>query len=262
MTTITYRPLDTMDEIRAAIDLEILVWRLADARDTVAAYELRAAVLFGGLVLGAWDDAQLVGMSYAMPGQRDGQTFLWSHLTCVHPDYQDRGVGRGIKLAQRDWALAQGYSQIRWTFDPLQSRNAYFNLHVLGGMARHYHPNFYGVMNDSLNPSNFPSDRLELIWPLDARPPTPDGTAAMPPFALVREGDHNQPHAHALPSDRPSVCFVAVSRHLSHWRQTKPQWVLDWQSAIRSALTTAFAAGYVAVDYQQREPWFGYLLMR
>jgi len=85
----------------------------------------------------------------------------------VHPDYQSAGIGRKLKLAQREDALARSVAVIQWTFDPLQSRNAYFNLVRLGGIARTYLPNLYGITSSPLHGA-LPTDRLLIEWQLES----------------------------------------------------------------------------------------------
>ncbi len=85
----------------------------------------------------------------------------------VRPDYQQYGIGRGLKLHQRAWALEHGYDEIRWTFDPLLRGNANFNLHKLGATFGSYLINFYGTMTDGINANGLPSDRVEAVWRLN-----------------------------------------------------------------------------------------------
>jgi predicted GNAT superfamily acetyltransferase len=97
----------------------------------------------GGQVLFAYDQEKPIGFALAFPAIDEKTTYLHSHMVGVAPDYQNRGVGRLLKLAQRDDAMARGIRLIEWTFDPLQLRNDHFNLVRLGAVVRRYIPNFY-----------------------------------------------------------------------------------------------------------------------
>lgn len=245
---LVYRVLSSPAAFERVVDLEILVWKMI-SRDAVPASMLRAIEHGGGLINGAFMGDDLVGMGMMYPVPLDGRLILWSHMAGVHPDHQGSGIGTGIKWHQRRWALEQGYDEIRWTFDPLQRGNAHFNLRKLGATFDTYLVNFYGMMTDGIN-NGMPSDRVEAVWRLnDARvtalaagqpveQPAPDA----PPALLTRDA-HGLPR-HDVPSDSP------------YWRieipptlQGHAESVLAWRLALREALQSAFASGYVAYDF-------------
>jgi predicted GNAT superfamily acetyltransferase len=114
-------------------------------------------------VLGAWDADRLIGYALAIPGLRGGLPYLHSHMLAVAPEYRNRGVGKMLKLAQRDDALAHGIELIEWTFDPLEVKNAFFNIEKLGAIVRRYTPDFYGASTSPLH-GNLPTDRLHAEW--------------------------------------------------------------------------------------------------
>lgn len=117
----------------------------------------------GGQILGAFDGLRLVGFTMAMAGFRPGQRFLHSHMTAVLPEYQNSGIARRLKLLQRDDALARGIPLVEWTFDPLELKNAHFNLVRLGAVARRYIPDCYGLTRSPLH-AGLPTDRLVAEW--------------------------------------------------------------------------------------------------
>jgi predicted GNAT superfamily acetyltransferase len=121
----------------------------------------------GGQIIGAFAGAKMVGFTLALPGVRDGRPFLHSHMTAVLAEYRDRGVGRRLKLFQRYDALKRGIRLVEWTFDPLELKNAYFNLVRLGAVARRYIQNCYGVTESPLH-AGLPTDRLVAEWWLDS----------------------------------------------------------------------------------------------
>jgi predicted GNAT superfamily acetyltransferase len=155
-----------IEEFQACVELQREIWGEADL-------EVEPSTLFvvaahtGGQVLGAFDRDKLVGYTLAIAGVRNGGPYLHSHMTGVSADYRDRGVGRLLKLHQREEALGRGIRLVEWTFDPLETRNAHFNLNRLGAIARQYLPNLYGLTTSPLH-RGMPTDRLVAEWLLDS----------------------------------------------------------------------------------------------
>jgi predicted GNAT superfamily acetyltransferase len=153
-----------LGEFQAALDVERAVWKSADI-DVVPIPLFVVASETGGQVLGAFEGNKIVGFTLAYAGWRDRQPFLHSHMTAVLESHRDRGIGRRLKLFQREDALARGITRIEWTFDPLITRNAYLNFMRLGAIARRYLPNAYGVTTSPLHAA-LPTDRLVAEWHL------------------------------------------------------------------------------------------------
>jgi predicted GNAT superfamily acetyltransferase len=146
------------------VELEFAVWGFGE-RDVVPSQMYVVALKIGGQVLGAFVEDRMVGFVLAYPGVRDGRPYLHSHMAAVLPEYRDLGIGRQLKLAQRDDALARGIPLIEWTFDPLQTRNAYFNICRLGVVVRRYLLDVYGSTSSPLH-GGLPTDRLVAEWHL------------------------------------------------------------------------------------------------
>ncbi|HZD31339.1 MAG TPA: GNAT family N-acetyltransferase [Candidatus Angelobacter sp.] len=161
---VTIRPCYEIEEFEAMVNLECEVWGFGE-RDVVPSQVYVVASKTGGQVLGAYAGARLAGFALAFPGIRNGVPYLHSHMAAVLPELRDAGVGRKLKLAQREDALARGISLIEWTFDPLQVRNAYFNICRLGVVCRRYLPNVYGSTSSPLH-AGLPTDRLVAEWHL------------------------------------------------------------------------------------------------
>jgi predicted GNAT superfamily acetyltransferase len=159
---ILIRPLQEGPDMRIGVDLQQRVWNYSDI-DTVPDQMFVVARETGGQVLGAFHRDQPIGFAMAFVGAHRGVTYLHSHMVGVVPDYQDRGVGRMLKLAQREDAIARGFDLIEWTFDPLQLKNAYFNIARLGAIIRRYIPNLYGRTTSPLH-AGLPTDRLVAEW--------------------------------------------------------------------------------------------------
>jgi predicted GNAT superfamily acetyltransferase len=165
-TQIHLRKLTTLPDFHRCVELQRAIWNESDL-ETEPYVTFVVANQTGGQVLGAFDNDTMIGFSMSMVGLRDNSPYLHSHMTGVLPNYRDKGVGRQLKLFQREEALSRSIRRIEWTFDPLEVRNAYFNLNRLGAIARNLIPNFYGITSSPLH-RNLPTDRLLAEWHLDS----------------------------------------------------------------------------------------------
>ena len=161
---IEIRHCHSLSEFNECVQLERSTW----GEDiTVPAAIFVVAHHSGGQVLGAFDSGKIIGFTLALAGLRGPQRFLHSHMTAVLPAYQNRGVGRRLKLFQRQDALKRGIALVEWTFDPLELKNAHFNLVRLGAIVRRYIPDCYGLTNSPMH-AGLPTDRLVAEWWLDS----------------------------------------------------------------------------------------------
>lgn len=156
---------------RACERLQQAVWGFADLA-VIPDHLIHMVTGAGGLLLGAFDGIgpgrEMIGFTLSVVGLLDGGMLRHhSLMAAVRPDWQDRGVGHRLKLAQREGVLAQGIGIITWTFDPLESRNAYFNLNKLGGLATHYLSNYFGELRDQRN-RGVDTDRFLCQWHLNS----------------------------------------------------------------------------------------------
>jgi len=126
----------------------------------------------GGFTLGAFAGKELVGFVLSVAAFVGRERFFYSHMTAVKKAFQSHGIGAKLKWAQREQALAKGVNFIKWTFQPVQARNAFFNLEKLGAIVRHYEPNFYGTdystVGDQAEEIGLDSDRLFAEWQLES----------------------------------------------------------------------------------------------
>ena len=242
-STFTIRPVTDVAELRAVEDLQLAVWGMPE-RDVVPFHHLLAASGAGGSVLGAFTpDGALIGFCYGFAGMRGGRTLFYSHMAAVLAEYRDHDVGFRLKQAQREAALAQGLEWMVWTYDPLQSSNAYFNLHKLGAEARRYHVNYYGAMSDELNRGT-ESDRLEVDWWLRDRRVE----------ALMRGEAPGPP--------RGEILRIEVPADITGLRRRDPDAAAAWRQTTRRLFLEAFSDGYVAVDMERLPDRGAYLLVR
>jgi predicted GNAT superfamily acetyltransferase len=160
--TLVLRNCTELQEFRACVALQKEVWGFSDA-ELVPLRIFSLAPKIGGQVVGAWEGETLVGYAMAIPGNRYGHPYLHSHMVAVEEGHRNSGLGRKIKLFQREDAIARGYELMEWTFDPLEIKNSYFNLERLGAIARRYNVNQYGITESPLQGS-LPTDRLVAEW--------------------------------------------------------------------------------------------------
>ena len=168
LSALDIRRLETLDEFEATLRLQELIWGF-DPSDMVASRLFGVFSRIGGSSLGAFLHGKLVGYTLAFAAFKPDLKAYWhSHMAGVDPGFHNLGIGLRLKLRQRDEALAAGLDRIEWTFDPLQARNAYFNIEKLGTAIEAYIPNFYGITSSKLHGS-LPTDRLVAAWHLKSR---------------------------------------------------------------------------------------------
>ena len=239
--TISVRKCEGIEEFNRCVELQKEIWGEEDIEVEPATLFVVAAET-GGQVLGAFDGEWLVGYTLALVGFTNGTVFLHSHMTGVLAAYRDRGVGRALKLFQREEALGRGIRLIVWTFDPLETRNAHFNLNRLGAIARKYFSNLYGVTTSPLH-FGLPTDRLWAEWRLDS------ARVVAAVSDLVKEPE--------LASGAATVGFPA---EIDLWKQSDTARVAAVQTRIRGEFADWFARGYAAVGVRKSVAGMEYLL--
>jgi predicted GNAT superfamily acetyltransferase len=165
--SVVIRNCQGLDELRACVALQKEIWNFTDA-ELVPLRMFVVAGKVGGQVMGAFAGSEMVGFALSVPGTRSGHTYLHSHMLAVRQDHRNGGLGRRLKLLQREDALARGIELIEWTFDPLEIKNAYLNIEKLGAVARRYNINQYGITSSPLQ-GGLPSDRLIAEWWLKSK---------------------------------------------------------------------------------------------
>jgi predicted GNAT superfamily acetyltransferase len=161
------RKCHNLEEMLDCVSLQKEVWNFADA-ELVPLRVFVVAEKIGGQVIGAFDEGKMVAFALSLPGSRGGHSYLHSQMLAVRSEYRNAGLGRQIKLFQREDALGRGFELIEWTFDPLEIKNAYLNIERLGAIARRYHVNQYGITSSPLQ-GGLPSDRLVAEWWLQSK---------------------------------------------------------------------------------------------
>lgn len=257
---VLFRQLDTTEEFRAVQDVQKDAWGL-DKDPPVPATLMRAFQDNGGLLLGALRERALVGFSMGFLGREGSATFHYSHMTAVRRNDQAQHLGHELKLYQREEVLRQGLTEIRWTFDPLQSRNAMRSVRRLGGRPIRYLPRYYGPMSDAIN-AGLETDRLLLLWPITSRrveeriretPSAPEGDPerwkrSFPVIeTALRPSGVRIPVSPRAPESDELALEIPVD--LGRVREAEPGGAQLWRAATREAFETAFAQGYRVDDF-------------
>jgi predicted GNAT superfamily acetyltransferase len=240
--------LHSLDHFQSCVDLEVAVWGYSDG-DLVPRRMFLLADRIGGQVLGAFDGEKMVGFAMALPGFRGGQPYLHSHMLAVLPEYRNLGLGRRLKLAQRDDAIARGFELMEWTFDPLEIKNAHLNIARLGAICRRYYPDFYGPSSSPLQ-GGLPTDRLYAEWWL--RSPRVRRI-------LGEAGQGSAPDE----NDAPISEEILVPHELQAWKQsaTTRDRAAEIQRGNREALQAAFKRGLAVVGYRRESNGDGHFLL-
>ena len=264
---IVVRDIDGPAEMRAVEALQKEVWGLPDI-DVVPLTQLVAAKASGGILLGAFDGETLVGFVYGFVGYEGGRATHHSHMLAVKPDYRNFNLGYLLKLGQRQRVIAQGIDEMTWTFDPLQSVNAYFNFNKLGVVSNRYLIDFYGTDAASFLHRNG-TDRLWVTWELTSRRVEQriDGTAADTDFEnvapMIELGEDNIPRFHELePESAAETAFIEIPGRIDEIERKSLELAAIWRDATRLAFTRAIALGYVVVDFILGDKSGKYLLNR
>ncbi len=277
---ITIRLLSQPSEIRAAEALQRTVW---GAGHEVPYHLLVASIHHGGLVIGAFLDAELAGFAFGFPaltvGPAGPEFTHHSHLLAVLPEYRDSGIGFALKRAQWQMVRQQGLERITWTFDPLQSRNANLNLARLGAVCNTYLPDYYGEMTDEIN-AGVPSDRFQIdLWVnthrvLNKMGDTPrrrmelgdyfsGGAEILNPTKLDANGLARPPQetwtlegvaasvgaTPPLPGGTPPFYLVEIPSDFARYKTTDAALALHWRMHTRQLFTDLFARGYLTTDF-------------
>ena len=239
---VVIRKCHDLDEMRACVALQKEVWRFTDA-ELVPLRMFVVAEKIGGQVISAFDGGRIVAFALSIPGVRTGHCYLHSQMLAVRDEYRNGGLGRRIKLFQREDALTRGFELIEWTFDPLEIKNAYLNVERLGAIARRYNVNQYGITSSPLQ-GGLPSDRLVAEWWLKSqRVENLLRSVPQPKFETVRT--------------------ISVPAHIYQWKATPDtrDRAREVQDCNRRDFLQAFSDGLAVLGYERDEQGNGKFLL-
>jgi predicted GNAT superfamily acetyltransferase len=246
--------MDRFGEVEALL---IKVWGTPQNEPPIPSIILRSISHAGCNVTAAYDEkGVLCGSAVAIVSPENLSTY--SLIAGVLPEMADSGVGFALKQHQRAWSLARGLDKMVWTFDPLVSGNARFNLTKLGAYSAEYIPNFYGVMGDELN-FNDESDRLIAVWPLTAARTI---GCSWGEWELVELPDFSPadvrvfgPDGHPVLIESSGSLWCRVPEDIVKLRRQFPDQAAEWRTCIRNIFTTAFVSGHTALGVT-RAGWY------
>jgi predicted GNAT superfamily acetyltransferase len=243
---IVIRSCKGQDELEACVQLQVETWGY-DPTDVIPRKAFLVWQKVGGQVIGAFDTEisgsaaeggpqSLVGFVLSLPGVKtspgsEPRPYLHSHMMAVKDGYRNRGLGAQLKLAQRKESLERGIRLVEWTFDPLEIKNAFLNIHKLGAIVRSYFVDFYGVSSSRLQ-GGLPTDRLLAEWRLDS------------------------PHVQSILEDRAASSLVIeeviqVPRTIYEWKATGAgrEKALAVQLENRQKFQRAFSQGLAVLGF-------------
>jgi len=254
-TFLIMKPAESNIEIRECTTLEELAECVALQREVFALPEIEISPVrhfivtrnAGGFTLGAYNGDELIGFVLSVPAYLRGERAFYSHMTAVRKEYQSLGIGARLKWAQREHSLADNVKYIKWTFEPVKARNAYFNLEKLGAVVREIAVNFYGTdyatSPDQSAGIGLTSDRLFAEWELESE--KVKKLAAGEPYSETREPVQSV----TVPS---TDWYDLVARDVES--------ALGEQLRIRTEFTSAFEKGFVCRSFERSETEPKYLL--
>lgn len=259
MSELTYRDLTTLEEFAEVVELERQIWGPGYV-DVVPVSILAVSVHRGGILIGAFDGGRMIGFVYSVPGMKHGRPTQWSHMAGVVPEYRSAGLGRTLKLMQRDRTLTIGLDLIEWTYDPLQAMNAHLNFAKLGVVVEEYAENMYGSSDSPLHQGN-PTDRFVAEWWI--RKPHVERRIAGGGLLTLRTSDlASAPRTNRLAAAGEFLESVDVDLSIDARRMlveipmgftemlaNAPDLALAWRICTRAIFTTYFDRGYKALDF-------------
>jgi predicted GNAT superfamily acetyltransferase len=210
---------------------------------------VRALAASGNVPWGAVVDGELVAFVLGWAGVDASGLHVHSHMLAALPDRRHAGVGFALKLAQRAQALDQGITVMRWTFDPLVARNAWFNLGKLGVIVDGFERAYYGEMTDLINAGER-SDRFTVAWRLDRGPAPWTGEVGHLPACLERDGDGDAPRP-ALHEDAASIVVLEIPAEYHELRAADPALGQAWRDAVADAAAACLGRGLVGVGFSR-----------
>lgn len=240
-TAVEIRPLTELSEFDLCVEIETAVWGY-DPADMIPRRMFLLAARIGGQVLGAFAGGTLAGFAMALPGYRHGHPYLHSHMVGVLPEFRNLGLGRRLKLAQREDAIARGFELMEWTFDPLEIKNAHLNIARLGVVVRRYKHNFYGPSSSPLQ-GGLPTDRVYAEWWLRSNRVNRVLSGEQPEFEVLEQ--------------------VEVPAEIYAWKasEDKRKDARTVQTHNAAALEDAFARGLSVLGYRRGESGNGSFLL-
>ena len=277
MTEPTLRHLDGLEEFGQALAFQESVWGEGFS-EAVPRSIMKVTQRLGGVVAGAFLEERMVGFVFGITGLEAGRNVHWSDILAVAPDCRDLGIGHRLKRFQREACLTRGIRIMYWSYDPLESRNAYLNLGKLGAVSREYVTDMYGVSDSPLH-RGLGTDRFIVTWELDSERvltrlggqgavPDPDRFAHLPaafPVDTARAGSVVRPSGGVAEGWLDEVRKagggrVPIPLDIQALRDSEPSLAAEWRTQTRAALRSALDAGFQVEELLRGAELSEYLL--
>ncbi|MHA1684930.1 MAG: GNAT family N-acetyltransferase [Candidatus Heimdallarchaeaceae archaeon] len=269
--TIEYCILKKHEDFSDVVDIQRDAWGMPDL-ELVPRRLIYATTKSGGITIGAFDKDKLIGYCWGWIGKNRKQgTFIYSHHNAVRKKYQGKGIGAELKRQQRKWAIYHNFKTIYWTFDPLQSRNSYLNLHKLGAIVKTYFPNHWGAMHDALN-IGIETDRFYAEWHLLSTRVQKYLNNEFEHYEECLENENNKvlkvkEEEFLQPQDinldiEESIILVRIPHNIDDYPLNLKK---EWRIKTRAIFQHYFAKGYVVADFvldKAKDPMHCYHILK
>ena len=239
------RPLRSANGYADCVSLQHQIWG-ADTDDTVPPAILKISQEVGGIAAGAFEDRRMIGCVFGISGVRAGCPVHWSHMLAVQDDCRNRGIGRRLKLYQRDRLIELGINTVFWSYDPLVARNAHFNLVRLGAVVEEYVDDMYDIGSTTKTNTVIGSDRIVVRWELSSPKEHREEADAHPSNAHFVTISPDPPLRDRPRHDFPDVSTVLleIPPDIQSLKLKTPDVAAAWRSTTRLAFHHYFALGY------------------
>lgn len=253
---IEIKTLDSMDDFKELTRIQQNAWGFSELDAEPHGLMVRVQK-YGGLVQGLFLNGTLIGFTYGVIGKWEGEHFIYSHMTAVVKEHQSRGYGFLLKKAQREATLKLGYDTMRWNFDPLESLNAYFNIHRLGVISVEYDKNVYGIGESGLH-RGLSTDRLIATWKLKSE------------RVALRMENRTPAFEEAIPAGRidtlsHDTVYIETPRDIRSLKEKDMSQAQTWRKKHRELFEPAFQRGFIVEEFvfsEDRERVFFKLVKR
>ncbi|HKI00359.1 MAG TPA: hypothetical protein VKK31_00120 [Thermoanaerobaculia bacterium] len=242
---IIFRPLISQSDYEACIELQRVTWG-RDFSDVVPLSILKITQKAGGIAAGAFSpEGKMLGFVYGLAGYVEGRAFHWSHMLAVYPEARDLGLGTRLKLYQREILLPQGIEEVRWTYDPLESRNAHLNFNHLGVGIAEYAEDMYEGEQWSELARGIGTDRFIVSWriagdrvsrALSRRRAGEDGPFREAPVANPGGEERDLPEAARV--------RIEIPENVQAVKEENPDAAAAWRASTRRAFESYLGRGY------------------
>ncbi|MHA1864883.1 MAG: GNAT family N-acetyltransferase [Candidatus Heimdallarchaeaceae archaeon] len=261
---IIFKEIEDEESFSKIENIEREAWGMPDL-ELVPRRLFKATKRSGAVLIGAYDRDELIGYVWGWIGNLpEYGFFIYSHHNAVKKAYQNLGLGFKLKIEQRKWAIKKGFKLINWTFDPLQSKNAFLNLHKLGAVCNTYKENYWGEMHDAEN-IGLPTDRFYVNWYIESRrvedslqSKFDDYSSSLKSANLVLSAERKDNFLH--PTDlKLNICkdllFVRIPPNINEIKKENNSLAIEWRMKTRKVLQHYLKKNYTIVDlYVMKNP--------